>query len=661
MRPRKFSLSASARAAVFAALGLSAFVAGTSSALVAQQKSSAGTFAFAENPANKKDGIFLLDGKPFQIRGGEFHPQRVPREYWDHRIKMCKAMGLNTIAFYTMWNDFEQPDGTFDFKTGSRDIAAFLQLCKDNGMWVLFRPGPYICGEWDFGGLPAYLLKDKDAKIRTVKDKTFMKAQERYLRAIAKVAEPYLLKNGGPILMTQIENEYGSWFRKEPEYLRWLKKFWTEQGFAPLYMSDGATHHHLGGMIYPDKDICVGLDPGLNDNAWRVANEKNPGVPVFSSETYPGWLRRWGEGNWRPTNLSGNIRWFMKTGRSFSIFPVHGGTNFGFTAGANNDPRTGGDYHADLTSYDYGSPIDEQGRPTKEYHQYRQIIADALKGKEELPPIPAPIPVVEIADFTPEFFANLRDGLRPLGNGKKFKTAPYFEAFGQNQGLAFYRTTVPAGPAGTLDFDGIHDYAHVYLDGKLIATVDRRMKKAPVSVPAREKAGTPLEIMVEGMGHINYDNRGGSMEKDRKGIVGAVRLDGKPLGNWVVAPKPLTEASVAAAEKSARDAGALGGHFRGTFELSEVGDTFLDMSQWGKGVLYVNGHNLGRYWSRALDGRPVGPQLRLFCPAPFLKVGKNQVDVVEFEQTEARPIRGCKTRNFDMNDVKTENLNNQWD
>ena len=314
-----------------------------------------------------------------------------------------------------------------------------------------------------------------------------------------------------------------------------------------------------------------------------------------------------------------------------------------------------------MTSYDYGSPIDEQGRPTKEYHQYRQIIADALKGKEELPPIPAPIPVVEIADFTPEFFANLRDGLRPLGNGKKFKTAPYFEAFGQNQGLAFYRTTVPAGPAGTLDFDGIHDYAHVYLDGKLIATVDRRMKKAPVSVPAREKARTPLEIMVEGMGHINYDNRGGSMEKDRKGIVGAVRLDGKPLGNWVVAPKPLTEASVAAAEKSARDAGALGGHFRGTFELSEVGDTFLDMSQWGKGVLYVNGHNLGRYWSRALDGRPVGPQLRLFCPAPFLKVGKNQVDVVEFEQIEARPIRGCKTRNFDMNDVKTENLNNQWD
>ena len=653
MKNTKFVAILSAGVLAFPFVGVPAFAA----------PKDAGTqpvkFEFAKNPQNPNDGIFVLDGKPFQIRGGEIHPQRIPREYWDHRIKMCKAMGLNTIAFYTMWNDFEQADGSFDFKTGNRDIAAFLQLCQDNGMWVLFRPGPYVCGEWDFGGLPAYLLKEKDAKIRTIKDKNFMAAQTRYLKAIAKVAEPFRAQNGGPILMTQIENEHGSWPRKDPEYLRWLKDFWTKRGFTPIYMSDGAGDHFLRGMIYPDKDVCIGLDPGQNDGAWRVANKYNPGVPVFSSETYPGWLRRWGEGNWTPTNLSGSIKWFMETGRSFSVFPVHGGTNFGFTAGANNDPRTGGDYHTDLTSYDYGSPINEQGNPTKEYHQYREIIGNALKGKEKLPPIPKPIPSVEIRDFTPRFFANLRDNTEtfPFRNGGKFKDAPYFEAFGQNQGLAFYRTRVPAGAAGTLDFDGIHDYAHIYLDGKLIATVDRRMKKQPVAVPAREKAAE-LEIMVEGMGHINY---GGKMESDRKGIVGEVRLDGKALKNWTVVPKTLSADSVADAKKAeAQDKSVPGGHFRGTFNLSKVGDTFLDMSKWGKGVLYVNGHNLGRYWSQTMDGKPVGPQLRLYCPAPFLKRGKNVVDVVELELSEPRPIRGCKERNYDMNDVKTKNMNNQW-
>ena len=653
MKNTKFVAILSAGVLAFPFVGVPAFAA----------PKDAGTqpvkFEFAKNPQNPNDGIFVLDGKPFQIRGGEIHPQRIPREYWDHRIKMCKAMGLNTIAFYTMWNDFEQADGSFDFKTGNRDIAAFLQLCQDNGMWVLFRPGPYVCGEWDFGGLPAYLLKEKDAKIRTIKDKNFMAAQTRYLKAIAKVAEPFRAQNGGPILMTQIENEHGSWPRKDPEYLRWLKDFWTKRGFTPIYMSDGAGDHFLRGMIYPDKDVCIGLDPGQNDGAWRVANKYNPGVPVFSSETYPGWLRRWGEGNWTPTNLSGSIKWFMETGRSFSVFPVHGGTNFGFTAGANNDPRTGGDYHTDLTSYDYGSPINEQGNPTKEYHQYREIIGNALKGKEKLPPIPKPIPSIEIRDFTPRFFTNLRDNTEtfPFRNGGKFKDAPYFEVFGQNQGLAFYRTRVPAGAAGTLDFDGIHDYAHIYLDGKLIATVDRRMKKQPVAVPAREKA-SELEIMVEGMGHINY---GGKMESDRKGIVGEVRLDGKALKNWTVVPKTLSADSVADAKKAeSQDKSVPGGHFRGTFNLSKVGDTFLDMSKWGKGVLYVNGHNLGRYWSQTMDGKPVGPQLRLYCPAPFLKRGKNVVDVVEFELSEPRPIRGCKERNYDMNDIKTKNMNNQW-
>lgn len=222
---------------------------------------------------------FMLNGKPFQIRGAEMHPQRIPREYWRHRIRTAKAMGLNTIAFYVFWNDHEQPDGSFDFKTGNRDLEGFLKLCQEEGMWVLFRPGPYACGEWDLGGLPHYLLKDPKAKLRTTEDAKFMKAQTRYLEAVARVAEPFLAKNGGPILMTQLENEYGSYQRKDRKYMEWLKAFWSRKGFGPFYTSDGAGEHFLKGVVLPG--VAVGLDPGLNDGHWALANKCNPGVPVF--------------------------------------------------------------------------------------------------------------------------------------------------------------------------------------------------------------------------------------------------------------------------------------------------------------------------------------------------------------------------------------------
>ena len=198
----------------------------------------------------------MLNGKPFQIRGAEMHPQRIPREYWRHRIRTAKAMGLNTIAFYVFWNDHEQPDGSFDFKTGNRDLEGFLKLCQEEGMWVLFRPGPYACGEWDLGGLPHYLLKDPKAKLRTTEDAKFMKAQTRYLEAVARVAEPFLAKNGGPILMTQLENEYGSYQRKDRKYMEWLKAFWSRKGFGPFYTSDGAGEHFLKGVVLRIRAGC---------------------------------------------------------------------------------------------------------------------------------------------------------------------------------------------------------------------------------------------------------------------------------------------------------------------------------------------------------------------------------------------------------------------
>ncbi len=582
----------------------------------------------------------LVDDRSVQLRAGELEPQRIPREYWSHRIRMCRAMGLNAISSYFAWNDFEQPDGSFDFKTGSRDVAAFLSLCAEEGMQVLFRPGPYICAEWDFGGIPPRLLKD-DVAVRTM-DPLYLAEAEKYLSAIADIAEPFLAKNGGPIVLTQIENEYGSWPFKDVEYLRWVKNFWKKRGFGPFYMADGAGDRFLKDLIYPDPEIAVGFDPGMNEMDWSFAEKYNPGAPVLSAETYPGWLRHWGEGAWKPSDITGAVRWFMEGRRSFCLFVAHGGTSFGFTAGA-NDGGEGG-YEPDLTSYDYGAPIDEQGRPTKAYFAYRKIIFDALGEKPA--PVPDDMPSMEFGPVVAVRCANLRDN---VSAEKPFARPMYLEALGQNQGMAFYRTELPAGGAAELSFDRIADYAQIWLDGKRIATVDRRLGRRPIAMPQRGRSAA-LEIVVEAMGHINF---GRGMKYDRKGIVGDVYLDGKALENWRIALSPLSEESVANAKASDGRDGFSGGHFRAVVRLDKTADTFIDMSKWEKGTVYVNGRNIGRYWN-------VGPQLSLYCPAPFLKNGENQIDIVELELAEPRPIRGLARPLYLETSVSTKNAANNW-
>lgn len=594
--------------------------------------------------------LFLMDGKPFQIRAAEMHPQRIPREYWQHRIRVAKSMGLNTIAFYVFWNDLEQADGSWDLTTGNRDIGAFIELCGQEGMWVLFRPGPYVCGEWDFGGLPPYLLKDRNRKIRTTHDAGFMEAQERYLDVMAEVAYPYLLKNGGPILMTQLENEFGSYARKhESKYMQWLKDYWTDKGFGPFYTSDGAGDFFLKGVVLPG--VAVGLDPGESDWAFEQAYRNNPGVPAFSSESYPGWLRHWGEGNWWPSNKSKALHWFMENGHSFNIFVYHGGTNFGFTAGANNSHQRGEEdsYLPDLTSYDYGAPCNENGMPTKEFFQYRRILQRYLPDVE-FPEVPENIPSMEVAEFTPKYLAPVTAlAQEPLAG--VFEEPPYFELFDQNQGMAIYSTTIPAGGEATLEYTFFHDYGFILVDGKKVATIDRRedfrRSAKRITIPARAKEAK-LEILVEAMGHINFHI---TMEQDRKGLYDKVTLNRVPLTNWTVTPIPLDVESVdnlVAAERTDFP----GAIFEAKFNLDEVKDTFFDMSRYGKGTLYVNGVNLGRFWE-------IGPQYRLFCPASVLKKGENRMVIVDLLKDEPSAIRGTKERNYGMRG-KTSNRDNVW-
>ncbi len=593
----------------------------------------------------EKNREFMLDGKPFQIRAGEMHPQRMPRQHWQQRIRAAKAMGLNTIAFYVFWNDLEQEDGSFDY-SGNRDIAAFIDLCAAEGMWVLFRPGPYVCGEWDLGGLPARLLEKEGAKLRTMENPDFMKEQERYLEEMARLAAPRMCRRGGPILMVQLENEYGSYFvpHAKKDYIEWLRDFWQARTGGPFYLSEGGTHYHLRHAI---PGVALGLDPCEDEATMKKAQDITPDVPVFSSETYPGWLRHWGEGNWRPSRETlDSVRWYMQHGHSFNLFVVHGGTNFGLTAGANSTAT--GAIQPDLTSYDYGSPIGEQGNLTPEYFEYRDIIAAALPEGTQLPEPPAMPEAMEIAPFTPELVAplfGLLGGERSVGN----RTCT-FEEMGQNQGIVVYRTMVPAGESAFLCCV-VHDMAQVYLDGEYLGTINRMALDRGIRLPKREKE-SQLMLVVDTFGHINFS---AAMEHDRKGIVEPVKLGDELLkGRWLFFCLPLREAPVEmAGDVLSGVRPAVYPHFfRARVQLEKVADTFLDMSAWKKGYVWVNGHLLGRYWS-------LGPQQRLYCPDEWLREGENVVEVLDTYSSAPAPIRGCRGRNTEQT-KRTRNANNVW-
>jgi beta-galactosidase len=584
---------------------------------------------------------FMLDGKPFQIISGEMHPARIPREYWRQRIQMAKAMGCNTIAVYVFWNYHESSPGNFDFSTGNRDIAAFIRLCKEEGMWVLLRPGPYVCAEWDWGGLPSYLLKIPDIRIRCM-DKRYMSAVRRYVARLSKEIVPLQCIYGGPILMVQVENEYGS-YANDRGYLEALRKGWIGQGVkVPFYTADGPTDFMLeAGSL----DGCaVGLDSGTGDADWETAYRHHPDVPVFSSESYPGWLTHWKEKWQRPDTAAilGELKYLLEHKRSFNLYVVHGGTNFGFTAGANAFSPV--QFQPDVTSYDYDAPVTEQGRASAKYYSIRRLIGQYVKVK--LPDIPAPIPTMEIPFFTLSPFSSVWAGLPdPVHSPQPVP----MEYLGQKSGLILYRTKLIGHKSGSLTITEPHDYALVFLDGKLVDTIYRDGGHWTIQLPKSDAREPVLEILVESMGHINF----AQYMIDRKGITDRVTLNGMTLMNWDIFSLPMDEGVIAGlsagtgrAQSSGLDAaGAVRGSgqdgvgvrpgifFKGSFELQQTADTYLDMSNFKKGVIWVNGHNLGRYWY-------VGPQQRLYCPAGWLKKGRNEVIVFDLQMLEAAAVRG---------------------
>ncbi|MDO6429736.1 beta-galactosidase [Flavitalea sp. BT771] len=573
------------------------------------------------------NSAFLLDGKPFRIISGEMHPARIPREYWRHRIRMARAMGCNTIAVYLFWNYHESAPGVWDFKTGNHDIAAFIRICREEKMWVLLRPGPYVCAEWDWGGLPFYLLKIPDIKIRCM-DPRYMNAVKRYIARVAVEMLPLQCDHGGPILMTQIENEYGS-YGNDRTYLENLRQLWRAAGITvPFYTADGPTDFMLEAGSLPG--CAIGLDSGGSDEDFGQAQKKDPHVPAFSSETYPGWLTHWKE-KWQRPDTAGilrEVRYLLSRQRSFNLYVVHGGTNFGYTAGAN--AFTPVQFQPDVTSYDYDAPIDEQGNATPKYYALRKLIGEYSRAA--LPEVPAAVPSMEVAPFTLAPFTSVWDHLPAAIHSPQPRP---MEDYDQHGGLILYRTKLVGHKSGTLTITEPHDYALVFLDGKLIDTVFRDGGNWSVKLPKTDVKDPVLEILVEGMGHINF----AQYMIDRKGITDRVSLNGMTLMNWEIFPLPLNEGTVEklrAAGDELREGKKEGVFFKGNFELTATADTYFDMSGYKKGMVWVNGHNLGRYWY-------VGPQQRLYCPASWLKKGQNIMIVLDLHQQEAASVKGRRT------------------
>lgn len=561
---------------------------------------------------------FLLDGKPFQVRSGEMHYARVPRAYWRDRLRKLRSMGLNTVSTYVFWNFQEPHPGKYDF-TGRRDVAAFVRTAQEEGLWVTLRLGPYVCAEWDFGGFPAWLLATPDIRVRST-DPRFLNPARRYMREIGRHLTPLQITHGGPVIMAQVENEYGS-FGDNKSYMNAIKEMIVNAGFdVTLFTADGPTPRMLSGGTLPHvlSYIDFGSDPAAQF-AHFAAFRQN--VPRMAGEFYTGWFDHWGNihhtGN--DQDLMQGVQWMLSHGISFNLYMFHGGTSFGFMNGANY----GEAYEPDVTSYDYGAPLDEAGRPRTKYFALRTMIKQHSPAGARFPKLPAPLPLVEIPRFELMESADFYD---LLGQPIQSEVPKPMESVGQSYGFILYRWYVEQPTTGDLKITKMSDYAFLYQGANKLAELDRRFKEDTVSsielAPAQ-----PLDILIENMGRINY---GPHMLDDRKGITEKVTLNGKELKKWEIYPLPLTNLSQLQFSSKPRQGPRF---YRGTFPIKAAGDTFIDMRGWGKGHVWVNGHHLGRFWR-------IGPEQTLFLPGSWMKSGDNEIIVLELEQGGEQSVQG---------------------
>lgn len=582
------------------------------------------------------DKTFLLNGKPFVVKAAELHYPRIPRPYWEHRIKMCKALGMNTVCLYVFWNIHEQQEGKFDF-TGNNDVAEFCRLAQRNGLYVIVRPGPYVCAEWEMGGLPWWLLKKKDIRLREP-DPYFMERVKLFERKVGEQLASLTIQNGGPIIMVQVENEYGS-YGENKAYVSAIRDIVRQSGFdkVTLFQCDWASNFEKNGL--DDLVWTMNFGTGADiDQQFRRLGELRPNAPQMCSEFWSGWFDKWGARHeTRPAKaMVEGIDEMLSKGISFSLYMTHGGTSFDHWAGANSPG-----FAPDVTSYDYDAPINEYGQATPKYWELRHTMEKYNDGGKLPAPPKAPMPVITIPKFVLTEYAPLENA---MGNSIQSRDIRSFEDMDMGWGIADYSTALPKIPVGSmLTLNEPHDFAQVFVDGKYIGKIDRVKNEKTLMLPPVEK-GAELCIRIEAMGRINF----GRAIKDYKGITKEVtisaEMDGHKaswnLKNWTIVPIPDNyETAVKAlsvgteTSKRTRQHAKLltkAGYYRGHFTLRKPGDTFLNMEAFGKGQVYVNGHAIGRFWN-------IGPQQTLYLPGCWLKQGRNEVIVLDVVGPKGEP------------------------
>jgi beta-galactosidase len=562
-------------------------------------------------------GQFLLDGKPFRIISGEMHYARIPRAYWRERLRMAKAMGLNAVTTYVFWNVHEPKPGVFDFSENA-DVAEFIREAQQEGLYVILRPGPYSCAEWEFGGFPAWLLKDHSMVVRS-SDPKFLAAAHTWLLRLGKELAPLQIGNGGPIILVQVENEYGS-YGSDHGYMEAIHHDLIDAGFtkAQLYTADGPEQVPNGSL--PELPATINFGPGEAQKGFEIFKKLRPDGPFMVGEYWDGWFDHWGapHASTDAKQQADELDWILKQGYSISIYMFHGGTSFGWMNGANSN---GTNYEPDVTSYDYDAALDESGHPTAKYNLFRDVIAKDTGAT--LPPVPSTPPVITVPSFSLTKGVSLWKTLpKPVHSEEPLSMEDVDQAYG----YILYRTRLNAAEPGELAIDTLHDYAQVYLDGKLAGTIDRRLNQKTLTLNVTSPHAQ-LDILVENTARVNY---GHALPGERAGILGSVSLAGHKLTGWDIYSLPMLTPN----KLHYRDEACSGACFyRTTFNVSGPGDTFLDTSALGKGEVWLNGRPLGRFWD-------VGPQKALYVPGPWLKKGENEVVVFDLKGESGRSLQG---------------------
>ena len=587
-----------------------------------------------------KEREFWINGKPLRILSGSIHYFRVPPNYWGDRLRKAKAMGLNTVMAYVPWNIHEPSPGRFNFKE-IYDVTKFILEAQEVGLYVIVRPGPYICAEWDWGGLPSWLLKDKNMRVRSTYA-PFLAAVDRYFDKLLPMLAQLQANRGGPIIAFQVENEYGS-YGNDIEYMKHIYKGFRKRGITEL-LTTSDNDEGLWTTPPPNTDVLTTINGARlsEDFIASYTDKLNPEYPLMVSEFWVGWYTMWGEK--RSTRdgqeMTNMLKTLLEAGFSVNFYMFHGGTNFGFTNGALHSEH----YTSDITSYDYDAPLTENGDITEKYRLFRNILSAYQFGRT-IPDEPKNIPTASYGDASMHLYLPILETIIYLPNPAKtdqlisMEEIPINRKGGQRFGYVLYRTrTKSDSKMLTVENCFENQTGVIMVNNKHLVDL-KNYNKLSVGLPDIEgEAEYVIDILYEGLGRVNYGDR---LDYQRQRLIGPVKLDGETVTGWRTyaiefLPNYLSTAEAGGIWKRMPSKERMPMLVKGTFEIQGIPkDTFADMSKWGKGVLFINQVNLGRYWK-------IGPQQTLYVPANVLRTGINKIMVFE---TDMPPI-GLKSLAF---------------